>query len=632
MCGIFGLLHLDMTTPADSSPLTAMGDCLRHRGPDAGGIHTDGPAALGHRRLSIIDLSENASQPMANEDRSVWITFNGEIYNYQDFMPALRSKGHTFRSQSDTEVILHLYEDFGIECLKQLKGMFAFALWDRRRGEFFLVRDRMGIKPLHYAQKNGVLCFASEIKALLQHPAVSRQIDYDALNQYLAFEYVPAPLCIFRDIRKVEPGHYLHVNRQGVRQIRYWSPESDEPPAQKSETEYAEELRGLLEQVVRRSLISDVPLGAFLSGGIDSGTLCAWMQKSAPGRIKTFSIGFDDASFDESRFARLTARHLGTEHYEETLSAQTLLERVPKVIDCLDEPLGDASLLPTLLLSEFARRHVTVALSGDGGDELFAGYPTYPAHAWAHRYAQIPKSLQTVLQKMAARIPVSHKNISLDFKIKKFLSAAGEASPAARHYRWLGSFAPEEMPGLLKPEIFSRIRLQNSFAPAEDYYASLSKGEMLEKILFCDQRFYLQDDMLVKVDRASMACSLEVRVPLLEQEIVEFAARLPLFYKLHGSQTKYLLKKIMRDFLPREIISRNKKGFGVPLAKWFCQELRPLLSEIFLSAENAAGSPFNRAAVSQLLEEHWTGRVDRRKKIYTLLNFELWRKKYRPVF
>lgn len=632
MCGIFGYLQLDFNTPADPSWLPAMGHALHHRGPDAGGVHVDGPCALGHRRLSIIDLTDKALQPMLTEDKSIAIVFNGEIYNYQELIPYLTAKGHVFRSRSDTEVLLRLYAEEGMEALKKIKGMFAFALWDKRKQCLFLARDRMGIKPLHFAQVQNTLIFASEIKGLLAHPKVSRQIDPRAFEQYLALEYVPAPLSMFKEVRKVEPGHYLKMTREELTHHSYWSASPFSIDASKrTERDYAEELRHLLQKTIQRSMISDVPLGAFLSGGLDSSTVCAWMKYKNAGKVKTFSIGFEDTSFDETAFARTASQALGTEHYEERLSARDLLERVPKAIACLDEPLADASIFPTMLLCEFAKRYVTVALSGDGGDELFAGYPTYQAHHWASVFCRLPKALRGQISSLANRLPVSHKNMSLDFKIKKFLSSAAETHPALRNALWLGAFSPAEIQRALVPDIMKTVP-QNPFAPIESFFDSLSHGSDLEKILLCDQRFYLQDDVLTKVDRASMACSLEVRVPLLEQEIVEFAARLPIQFKLRGGQPKYLLKRVMRNLLPKMIINRQKKGFGVPLGRWFQNELKPLLQETFPDSEQSSSMPFKADEVQRLLKQHWNGQADHRKKIYTLLTFELWRRHNKAFF
>ena len=474
------------------------------------------------------------------------------------------------------------------------------------------------------------IVFASEIKSLLEHPGVSRQMDRASFARYLALEYVPAPDSIFSGIRKVQPGHYLHVRKGQTREICYWSTQNLRPLEPRDEQVCLEEFESVLAGAVRRALVSDVPLGAFLSGGIDSSAVTAFMQAAAPGKVETFSIGFEEASFDESRYSARVAQILGTKHHHAVFSARKMLEIVPRMADYLDEPFADASFFPTLLLAEFTRRHVKVALSGDGGDELFAGYPTYGAHAWAAHFARLPAPLRRAAERLAAKLPVSHRNFSLDFKIKKFLAGASETVPIRRHARWLGAFAPEELRGLTLPGILPVSEAAEIYAPLEAYAAGNPGASELEKLLRCDQRFYLQDDMLVKVDRASMAVSLEARVPLLDHEVVEFAARLPAHYKLRGTVSKYLLKQLMRAKLPGDIVDRPKKGFGIPLAQWFCAELKPLLEEIFSTHHLKQGGLFQPEAVRRLLDEHWQRRADHRKKIYTLLNFELWRRAYRP--
>lgn len=629
MCGICGYIEFDPSRRANPEWLSPMMDALTHRGPDDKGSLAQGHVALGHCRLSIIDLSQAGRQPMPNEDGTVWVVFNGEFYNFRDYTDILTAKGHVFRSHTDTEVLIHLYEEYGIECLSRMNGMFAFALWDRRKNEFFLVRDRMGVKPLHYAQTPHGLAFASEIKSLLCHPDVRREIDFQALHEYLSFEYVPAPRSIFKGIKKMMPGHYLYVKNGECVMRSYWSVSCREPAAAgKSEGDYAEELLDLMRKSVKRRLVSDVPLGVFLSGGIDSSAICCLMQELIPGKVKSFNIRFDIGSFDESAWSQQVANYLGTQHYVKELDSSTALALIPDIMKYLDEPFGDASFIPTFLLSQFTRAHVKVALSGDGGDELFAGYPTYSAHRFAEVYRTWPAFLRRWVEAGVRHLPVSDENISRDFLLRKFLSGVNTASPARRHYQWLGSFLPAEKRDLYQPDVCRLISDFDEYGVAEEYFAACPAPDILQKLLHCDQRFYLQDDMLVKVDRASMGASLEARVPFLDYEVVEFVNRMPSSLKLKGMTTKYILKKMLRKKLPSAILNRKKKGFGIPVAKWFKKELKPLLLDVFSASKIKAEGIFNPVEISRLLEEHWRGRADHRKKLYTLLNFELWFEKY----
>ncbi len=605
-----------------------MSGSLRHRGPDGEGAWVDGAVAFGHRRLKIIDLSDNARQPMSNRDGSIWITFNGEIYNYQDHISALKQKGYQFKSTSDTEIILHLYEEHGIDCLKHLNGMFAFAIWDKRKNEGYLVRDRLGIKPLHYIEVNRKLIFASEIKAILKHPDVSREVDFQSLGQYLSFDYVPAPNTILRNVKKLEPGHCLKIKQGSVESIQYWSVSYSDPIEKKSAAEYAEALLDVLKRSVRRHLISDVPLGAFLSGGIDSSSICVLMRELGVSKIKTFHIGFEEESFDETKYARQVAAYLGTEHHSEILSVTKARDLIPDMMDFLDEPFGDASFLPTLLLSQFTKKHVTVSLSGDGGDEIFAGYPTYQAHSVARSLGWIPKSVWQLMRGLTSQLPVSDENLSTDYKLKKFIDGMEEENMIARHYRWLGSFDPKSQADLLSADVCAALGAFDPYQIAKEYGSVTRPEDWLGRLLHCDQRFYLQDNMLVKIDRATMAASLEGRVPFLDHEVVEFATKLPSNLKLNGLITKYILKKTMKHHLPDAIINRKKKGFGIPVAKWFKAELKPFLKAIFEPAKIKREGFLNPAAVSKLLSEHFEGKFDHRKQIYTLLNFELWLERY----
>ena len=627
MCGLTGIL--DLQRAVERAVLTRMTDTLRHRGPDDEGYYFSdnrdgGPSVgLGFRRLSIIDLG-GGRQPMANEDESLWIVCNGEIYNFQPLRQELEGKGHKFRTHSDIEVLLHLYEDRGLDFLTGVNGMFALALWDTRRRTLVLARDRLGKKPLYYHHTPSRLLFGSEVKALLQHPACPRELDRRSLSKYLAYEYVPSPHCIFKGISKLPAGHLLIWNEGQVSVRKYWDLKFPSQPARRSEAEIAEELHSRLKEAVRLRLISDVPLGVFLSGGIDSSTVVALMAELRPASsIKTFSIGFEEESFDESSHARRVAEFFGTDHREERLKSQTLLDILPKVAAFLDEPFADASVIPTYLLSAFTRRHVTVALGGDGGDELFAGYPTFPAHRLAQWY-RMPQALhEKVIQPLAELLPVSRENFSLDFKVKRFLRGAN-LKPGVRDQVWLGSFTPAEQ----------RLLLDGAAAEIDNYedVAETERNSpgsnLIDRLTYLYCKFYLQDGILTKVDRASMACALEVRAPFLDYTFVEFACAMPWTLKLRGLKTKHILKRAMRDKLPADILGRSKKGFGIPIAKWFRSDLKPLVQDTFSEPRIRQQGIFKPEAITRLLDEHLRGTRDNRKQLWTLFMFQLWHESY----
>jgi asparagine synthase (glutamine-hydrolysing) len=615
MCGICGVAGGE---PAAGRELVArMCSALEHRGPDdEGSVHLDG-VTLGMRRLSIIDL-EGGHQPMPNEDSTVWVIQNGEIYNHLELRELLVAAGHSFNTQADTEVLVHGYEEWGEAMVERLNGMFAFAVLDRRRRSVLLARDRMGIKPLHYAIDGKRLVFASELKALLRDPALRRAIDPAALDQYLAYEFVPSPRSIVQGIEKLQPAHTLVWSvADGTHTIRrYWAPELGVGNGRRSLDEESEALRAVLRESVRKELISDVPLGVFLSGGIDSSAVAAMMSQLG-GDVKSFSVGFADRSFDESSYARQVARHLGTEHRELILEPEMLLGLIPKLPDLLDEPLGDASIIPTYLLSAFTRRHVTVALGGDGGDELFAGYPTLQAHRLAGYYQRAPRLLREgLVEPLVRRLPVSRGNLSFDFRAKRFVGGA-RYPVAERHQRWMGSFDAEERAALLSRDV------RHEVADGEP-----AGSDPLNQVLMMDMRLYLENDILVKLDRASMMASLEGRVPLLNNDFVEYATHLPLNMKLRGLRSKFLLKRALRGLLPDAILNRPKKGFGIPVAHWFRGPLKEQMLSVLSPERIARKGFFDPAAVGRLIGDHLDGRRDNRKQLWTLFAFELWHEGY----
>jgi asparagine synthase (glutamine-hydrolysing) len=618
MCGIAGFVNRDGEA-SDRDVLARMTATLVRRGPDGDGFYCDGPAALGHRRLSIIDLAGGA-QPMANEDGTVWVTFNGEIYNEPKLRAELLERGHQFRTQSDTECIVHLYEELGADFARRLNGMFALAIWDGRRRRLILARDRMGQKPLVYAATaRGGLIFGSEPKALLQHPDVARRLDVPALARYLFYEYVPAPHSIWSGMRKLPPAHVLVWEEGRATLSRYW-----QAPAPTIEscpfTEQAERFWGEFREAVGRHRRSDVPLGVFLSGGVDSSSVAAALAELEPARgIHTFSIGFEDRSFDESDYARAVAQHLGTEHHEQKFSAEAAYRLLPEVAEWLDEPFGDASLLPTHLLSRFARGAVTVALGGDGADELLAGYPTFAAERAAGLFRRLPGPARALAGAAVRRLPVDHGNISLDFQLKQFLRGASEPAALA-HQRWLGSFSGAEVSSLLVDGAPLDIEAEH-LRRAQ----GLARGaDPLTRSLALYQDTYLPDDILNKVDRASMACGLEVRAPFLDAALVDSMEAMPASFKYGRRQTKRLLKRAAAGRLPAAVLDRPKKGFGIPVARWLRGPLAPLLESLLGRERLERQGLFRPEAVAERIAEHRHGVRDHRKPLWTLLMFQLW--------
>jgi len=633
MCGIVGIYNWRNGKPVGEGLVRNMAGMLAHRGPDDEGYFVEGNIGLGLKRLSIIDLV-TGHQPVHNEDKSICVVNNGEIYNFQELRAQLEQKGHRFYTRSDTEIIVHLYEEFGDDFVNQMNGMFACAVWDAKRKRLILARDRIGIKPLYYTELPGGIVFASELKALLPHPDVKKDIDLAALDAYLALEYVPAPLSIFKGIRKLSGGHMLIADGNGVGLRRWWKPNyHTRKECVPSEKEAEEEIERLLRDSIRLRLIADVPLGVFLSGGIDSTTITALAQQVSGRQMKTFNIGFTDKSFDESRYARHAARVLGTEHYEDILTPQKVLELVPRISDIIDEPFADPSIFPTYLVSKFAHKHIKVVLSGEGGDELFAGYPTYQAHQVAQYYDVLPAVARRIVREMASRLPVSHRNFSLDFNIKRFVNGAGY-TPELRHLYWLGAFHPWEKDklyaGTLKSAPGGEAGVYDAIA-AQMETLGLAKGKrrsFLDAISYLDMGYYLQDDLLVKGDRATMANSLEARVPFLDWRLVEYACSLPPSYKIRGLTTKYIYKKMAEKIIPPALARRRKKGFGIPVAKWISAELKGFVLDMLSEKRLRHQGLFHYDYVKRLLEEHFERRKDNRKLLWPLLMFQLWHEHY----
>jgi asparagine synthase (glutamine-hydrolysing) len=644
MCGIAGELRFDRAP--DAAAVRRMAASLAHRGPDADGFHGDARVELAHRRLSILDLSGGA-QPMTREGCT--IVFNGEAYEHEPLRAELARRGHPFTTRSDTEVVLRAYLEWGEGFVEHVHGMFALALWDARAERLLLARDRMGKKPLYYALARGAawqerppdeaateagvtgLVFASELKAFAAHGGVPRELDHEALVRYLAVEYVPAPRSIHRAVFKLPAAHVAVLDRRGFRARRYWElpaplPGREAPSAGEARAELLRRLDG----AVARRLVADVPVGVFLSGGVDSSAVTALAARHHR-PLATFAIGFEEDSFDESRWAKLMADEVGSEHHLEKLSGHACLDLVPEAVEVLDEPFADPSILPTLLLSRFVRKHVTVALAGDGGDELFAGYDTFLAHGPAALAARLPRPALRAAGALAGLLPSSSRNMSLDFRVKQFLRGL-EAPGALRHQAWIGSFTPGELGALLEPELRPLATEEVAWREVLDdaaraARAGVAPGSVDDALRFFLTR-YLCDDILVKADRASMAASLEVRAPFLDTAVVEYVLRLPWRYKLGAWQTKRLLKDALRGLVPEAILRRPKKGFGIPVAAWIRGPLRPLFEDLFSPASLAASGVLDPTATRALLDRHLVGGVDLRKPLWTIAAFLMWQRRW----
>jgi asparagine synthase (glutamine-hydrolysing) len=646
MCGIAGWVKLNKNdaSPNADAVLHEMCERIVHRGPDSEGLWTDDSVALGMRRLSIIDL-KTGDQPVFNEDRSVIVMMNGELYNYREVRAQLEERGHTFTTKSDTEILPHLYEEHGDALLEHVNGMYAFSLWDSRKEKLIIARDRFGEKPLYYGVFDGKLIYASELKSILAHPAVKTELDLDALRHYLSYDYVPAPMSIFKGISKLPAAHVLIVENGDVRIKKYWDLDWSEPGAlatgspagrmngngdrlpngrdSASFSQKSKVLRELLSDAVRMRLVSDVPLGILLSGGIDSSTVAAFATQHATEKVKTFSIGFEEDSFDESKYARLVAKHLDTEHYEDRLSAEKAGDLISEIGQWLDEPLSDGSLIPTYLLARFVRQHVTVALGGDGGDELFAGYPMYYAHKVAAYYRTIPKFVRSgLIEPVVNALPVSTKNMSFDYKAKRFVRASN-SDTVTRHQSWFGSFSIDQHERLLTRDVLASTD-GDIYRGAREILNDVVTSNDIERMQHLDVKFYMAEDILTKVDRAAMAVSLETRAPFLDPRVGQFAASIPVGYKLKGSKGKYILKEAVKELLPQTILDRPKKGFGIPIAAWLKGRLNPLLHDMLAPERLKRQNLFDADYVQKLVGEHEAGTASHHKELWTLLVFQLW--------
>jgi len=636
MCGITGAIWTDPTKAIDDATLRRMIGALEHRGPDEKGKHCvpmmprpgyalNPGVVLGHRRLSIIDLA-GGQQPLSNEDGSVWITFNGEIYNFPELRRRLEGSGHKFRTRSDTETIVHLYEDEGPDFLRLLNGMFGLAVWDRTRRQVLIARDRLGQKPLIYRVEPGRMLFASELKSLLEVPDVPRNLDPAAVDQYLTYQYVPHPRTILEGFCKLPPGHYGIWRDDDFRIQSYWEPDFNEQQTRPAE-EDRQELRELMTSSVAMRMQSEVPLGAFLSGGVDSTVVVGLMQQLSNQTVKTFSIGFPVAEYDETSYARLVAERFGTEH-EEFQVEPDALEILPKLVWHYDEPFADSSAIPTWYVSEMTRRHVTVALTGDGGDELFAGYPRYKAVALARKFDRLPGFVRgAVAGRFWQRLPASPRQKSFRRRLKRFAEML--ALPHwPRYLGWIAIFNEARRAELYRDEFVARLPNDDPLAFLLDAAGRCRQRDPVTATSLVDLVTYLPCDLMTKVDIASMAHSLECRQPMLDHRVVELAARMPVKRKYRGGKGKRVLLEAFDDLIPREIVHRKKMGFGVPLDHWFRGPLAPFAQEVFTDRRTRQRGLFQNETVDRLLDEHIAGRFDHAPRLWALLILELWQREW----
>ncbi len=626
MCGIAGILRLGPSAAIERDTIAGMTAALIHRGPDDQGLHVDplGRCTLGFRRLSIIDL-DTGHQPIANEDESVWVVFNGEIYNYRELRTDLESRGHRFRTNSDTETIVHLYEEFGPACLDRLAGMFAIAIWDARQGRLTLARDRFGKKPLVYAVHDQRLYFASEIKALLAAPGMPRELDPQSLHRYLILQYVPAPHTIYRGVKKLPPGHVLTIDADQQPRAApraWWS--LPHRSFSGTEDDALEQLTTLLTRAVEKRLIADVPLGAFLSGGLDSSIIVALMRTLGVSPLRTFTIGFNEAKYDERAYARRIARQFGAEHHEHVVTpdARAILDTLAHYYD---EPFADSSAIPTYYVSRWAREHVTVALTGDAGDECFAGYDRYQAVRLAASLDWMPAAGRRAISALAQYVPHANPK-TMGNRLFRFASALSQ-KPARRYLAWVNIFSPDQLSAGYKPVFQRTLDAEEPLGWFDGLYERGPVGDPVACANLADIESYLPYDLLCKVDTASMACSLECRSPFLDHELVSFACSLPTRWRLG----KRLLKRWATRLLPAEILSRPKMGFGIPVGAWMRGDLAPLVRDRMLAPDSICRRVFDDKWLQSLVESHISGRSNHEHPLWALLALELWAGVWRPT-
>jgi asparagine synthase (glutamine-hydrolysing) len=617
MCGICGVFNYRTGEPADRAALKRSTDAMVHRGPDDEGFYVEGGLGLGNRRLSIIDLP-GGHQPISNEDEKIWITFNGEIYNYRELRPKLEARGHRFRTATDTETILHLYEEYGTDCLEHLRGMFAFALWDGRERRLFVARDRLGVKPLLYRQEPGRLVFASELRALSALTTQPLETDPQSIYDFFGFRYVPAPQTFYRGVHKLLPGHFLTVDSGGYRVEPYWDVPPEDPEESRSPDEWANEVVAALRESVRLRMIADVPVGVFLSGGIDSSAVVALMAEHAKERgqtVRTFSVGFDEEGYSELPFARRVARAYSTDHHELVVRASDLADELAHLVAFRDEPVAEPTDVALYRLSRRASQSVKVVLSGEGGDELFAGYAKYAADRLAGLISALP---QEVTQAIARWLPYRQRRVKLALET---LSIRDEAERSAT---WFASFAREEREALFSRDFLAQVDVAHPARVFEQYLEKVRDRSPLKRMLYADLKVWLPDNLLLRGDQMTMAASIEERVPFLDHKLVELAARIPGRLLARAFRTKLLFRKALRPYLSAETLRRKKVGFTVPVGPWFRKSLKSLVADLVLSPEARSRGYFNTTHMEALVREHFDGVRDRQKQLWALVNFELW--------
>jgi asparagine synthase (glutamine-hydrolysing) len=609
MCGICGVYNFGTKQPADRVAVRRAADAMVHRGPDD-------ELGLGNRRLSIIDLP-GGHQPISNEDQTVWITFNGEIYNYRDLRQELLARGHQLRTSSDTETIVHLYEDYGLACLDHLRGMFAFALWDSRKRQLLLARDRLGIKPLFYRLEPGRLVFASELRALRELVAQPLEVEPQSVYDFFGFRYIPAPRTFYRGVEKLLPGHFLVAGSEGTRTQAYWDVPDEEERARPA-AEVAAEIVDCLRESVRLRLIADVPLGVFLSGGTDSSAVTALMAELGARPLRTFSVGFQEPEYSELPYARSVARRFATEHQELVVRPEDLSDELPRLVAFRDEPIAEPTDVALYLISRLASKSVKVVLAGEGGDELFAGYPKYAADRLAGLVSALP---QEVTRALVRWLPYRQR------RVKLALEALSIRDEAERSATWFASFSREERESLFAPDFLAQVDPAHPARVFESYLEKVRDRSPLKRMLYADLKVWLPDNLLLRGDQMTMTASIEERVPFLDHKLVELAARVPTPLLTRGFRTKVLLKQALRPYLPPETLRRRKVGFAVPVGEWFRKSLKSLVADLVLSPEARARGYFNAANTQRFLGEHFDGVRDRQKQLWALVNFELWCRK-----
>jgi asparagine synthase (glutamine-hydrolysing) len=626
MCGICGMVNSDFEKSVEQPLIKKMCDAIYHRGPDDDGIYVHKNVGIGMRRLSIIDLV-TGKQPISNEDGSVWIVFNGEVYNHKHIRYELEARGHTFSTNTDTETIVHAYEEYGRDCVQKLNGMFAFAIWDNRKKQLFLARDRIGIKPLYYFFDKKKFIFGSELKSILKVKDIPKRIDLTALDNFLTFEYIPAPLSIFEDIKKLPPGHTLILKNNSISIQQYWDLRVNGNQSEKKQDE--QNLEELLQDAVKIRLMSDVPLGAFLSGGVDSSTIVALMSQVMDQPVKTFSIGFEDQTYNELNYARMIAKKFNTEHHEFIIKPNAV-ELADNLLQFLDEPFGDFSIFPTYLVSKMAREYVTVVLSGDGGDELFAGYDTYIADRMAGYFTKFPGWFRNgFISRILEAVPPSPKKKGLINRAKRFVE--GMRLPEDLHHtRWMIFLQQMERELLFTNDMKSSMVEKDSYKFIRNYFNNVipQSDDEINQQMYVDVKTYLVDNILVKVDRMSMATSLEARVPFLDHRVAEFAATVPGNKKLQGKKSKVILKQSMEELLPKEILYRGKEGFSIPIKNWIKEDLKPMMMDILSEDKIKREGFFNVDFVEKLKREHLNGVENHSHRLWALMIFGKWHDVY----